>query len=309
MCQPCSSVADAIAPAAESTSKRAALPFVSCLCSATRVSLLALAMPHSAPRRRCLLALSSRQLAAQVNDLPYMMIRMPRTTHENLETIRGFRLPFGRIRLSPVCRALLSNRRRHHRHRAVKRSQRFVLPRWLPVRKLPVAVAHVSRLGNASSDVIVQITGHVQHQVSNAVSIRIRLAPELFVRKRLRPLVQLRRNIFVIGCQPRNHCFVHFRHEGRPLCTHPATYLRNSRAAGLIPPSATLHSGHSSYRTFFRRFQSNPGTPTIASPSKMSSNSLSSASFRRLRRHGIEFFLVRFFSVLRGPSHFFHNPR
>src|ERR1700719_2390701 len=225
MCQPCSSVADAIAPAADSTSKRAALPFVSCLCSATRVSLLALAMPHSAPRRRCLPALSSRQLAAQVNDLPYMMIRMPRTTHENLETIRGFRLPFGRIRLSPVCRALLSNRRRHHRHGAVKRSQRFVLPRWLPVRELPVAVAHVSRLGNASSYVIVQIAGHVQHQVSNAVPVRVWLAPKLFVRKRAHPLMQLRRNIFVIGCQPRNHRFVHFRHEGRPLCTDPASYL------------------------------------------------------------------------------------
>src|ERR1700704_3181317 len=45
MSQPCSSVADTIAPTADNTSKRTALPFVSSFCSTTRASLLALAMP------------------------------------------------------------------------------------------------------------------------------------------------------------------------------------------------------------------------------------------------------------------------
>src|ERR1700674_812493 len=39
MCQPCSSFADTIAPTAESSSNRTAVPFVSRFCSTTRVSL------------------------------------------------------------------------------------------------------------------------------------------------------------------------------------------------------------------------------------------------------------------------------
>src|ERR1700682_2510521 len=43
--QPCSTFAETTAPRAESTSNRAALPFVSRFCSTTRVSLLAAVMP------------------------------------------------------------------------------------------------------------------------------------------------------------------------------------------------------------------------------------------------------------------------
>src|SRR6266478_2761194 len=153
------------------------------------------------------------------------MIRMRGTTHENLEAIRGFRLPLGRVCLSPVLRFLLSNRRHHHRDGAVKGTQRFGL-RWrLLVRKFAIAVAQVSRFGDACPDVIVQIAGQVQHQMSSAIPVGIGFAPELLVRKRIHPFVQMGCNIFVICCQPRSYRFAHLCHERGPLCSHPTGYL------------------------------------------------------------------------------------
>jgi len=165
---------------------------------------------HSASHQRFFLALSSRQLAAQVHNLTYMMIRMPRTTHENLEAIRGLRLALGSVRFSPVLRLLLSNRGHHHGDSTVKCPQRFLLRRRLVVRKLTVAIANVTRFGDACSDVIVQIARQMQDQVSNTVSVRIGFAPELFIRKRVDPLVQLRGNKFVIRRQADSHRFANF---------------------------------------------------------------------------------------------------
>ena len=75
MCHPCSIVADTIAPKADTINKRAALPFVSFFCSTTRASVPALAMPTPHRGGAFFPALSSRQLAAQVHNLPSMMIR------------------------------------------------------------------------------------------------------------------------------------------------------------------------------------------------------------------------------------------
>src|SRR5260370_42156324 len=120
MCHPCSIVADAIAPKADKISNRAALPLVSFFCSTTRASVLAFAEPTLLRTGVFFLALSSRQLAAQVHDLPYMMIRMPRTTHENLEAVSSFRFALGSVRFSPVLRLLFSNRAPHHLYYALK---------------------------------------------------------------------------------------------------------------------------------------------------------------------------------------------
>src|SRR5260370_23897205 len=154
-----------------------------------------------------------------------MMIRMPGTTHENLEAIRGLRLQLGRVCILPVLRCLLSIRRHLHRDGAVKGTQRFFLRRGPLIRELAVAVAHVSRLRDACADVIVQIAGQVQHQMSSAIPVRIGLTPELLVRKRIHPFVQMGCNIFVICCQPRSYRFVHLCHERGPLCSHPTGYL------------------------------------------------------------------------------------
>src|SRR2546430_9230199 len=64
----CSSDLDKTAPKADSTSKRAALPFVSFFCSTTRVPLRSPQRPLCVQAKR-ILALSSRQLSAQVDDL------------------------------------------------------------------------------------------------------------------------------------------------------------------------------------------------------------------------------------------------
>src|SRR5260370_19128213 len=114
---------------------------------------------HSPPHRRFFLALSSRQLAAQVHDLPYMMIRMPRTTQENLEAISSLRLALGSVRFSPVPRLLFSNRGHHHGDVAIKGSQFFFLCWCLLVHKLTVALADVTRFTTPSSPVFLQISG------------------------------------------------------------------------------------------------------------------------------------------------------
>src|SRR6267378_3284464 len=163
-CHPFSAVAETTAPRAESTSNRAALPLVSRFCSTTRASLLAA-------------VISTHHLA-------HMMIRMPRTTNENLHSIRGFRLALGSVRFSPVLRSLLSNRRYHHGDGAVKCAQRFLFAWRLFVRKLPFAVPHISGFRHARTNVVIQIAGQMQHQVPDAISVRIRSAPEPFIRKR-----------------------------------------------------------------------------------------------------------------------------
>src|SRR6267154_1017758 len=77
---------------------------------------------HSASRRRFFPALSSRQLSAQVHNLPYMMIRMAHRTNKNLEAIGGFRFTVGSVRLSPVRCSLFLNCRHDHGNRAVERA-------------------------------------------------------------------------------------------------------------------------------------------------------------------------------------------
>src|SRR2546425_3272519 len=211
---PCSTVAETTAPRAESTSNRAALPFVSRFCSTTRASLLAAVRP-TLHRAGLFLSLSSRQLSRQVHHLAHMMIRMPRTTNENLHSICGFRLALGSVRFSPVLRPLFSYRRHHHGDGAVQCAQGLLFAWRLFIRKLPFAVPHISGFRHARPNVVVQIAGQVQHQVPDAISVRIRLAPAPFIRKRGHRLVQLGRNIFVIRRQPISHRFVQFGHESR----------------------------------------------------------------------------------------------
>src|SRR6266403_5212791 len=161
MCQPCSRVAETIAPKADRISNRAALLFVSRFCSTTRFSLLAVAKPTLHRGGAFFPALSSRQLAAQVQNLPYMMIRMARTAKENLEAIGGFGFELGGVSFSPVVGVLLLYCSHHHGDGAVECRQRFFLGRRLRIGELTVAVAQVARFRDTGSDVIVQIACEV----------------------------------------------------------------------------------------------------------------------------------------------------
>src|SRR6266704_526224 len=191
---------------------------------------------HSASQRRCLPALSSCQLFGQVNNLAHMVIGMPRTPHKNCKSVFRQRLPLRGVRPFPVRRSLLSNRLHHHGDRAVECTQRLVLIRRLLLREFPVPVAHVSRLRDARSDVIIQIAGQVQHQMPDAVSVGIRFAPELFVRKRVHPFVEMFSHVFVIRCQTGRHCFVQFRHEKDPFTIHQGKVSETTHRPPVLPP-------------------------------------------------------------------------
>ena len=157
------------------------------------------------------------------------MIRMTRTTKENLEAIGGFRLELCGIGFSPVFRILLANRCHHHGDGAVKGGKRFFLRRRLFVGELAITVAHVARFGDTCAYVVVQIAGHMENQVSDAVAIGIWLAPKLFAGKRIRPLVEMLGDVFVVGRQTCGHSFVYCRHGRGPLCGHPGSYLKELR--------------------------------------------------------------------------------
>src|SRR2546427_6485041 len=94
-----------------------------------------------------------------------MMIRMPRTTNENLHSIRGFRLALGSVRFSPVLRPLFSYRRHHHGDGAVQCAQGLLFAWRLFIRKLPFAVPHISGFRHARSE---EHTSELQSQ-SNLV--------------------------------------------------------------------------------------------------------------------------------------------
>src|SRR5207245_5080067 len=95
--------------------------------------------------------------SAQVHHLPYMMIRMPGTTHENLETVRSFRFAIGGVRLPPIVRLLFANRGHYHRDRSIEGAQGLVLVRRLFLREFAIAVPHVAGIRDPCPDVIAQI--------------------------------------------------------------------------------------------------------------------------------------------------------
>src|SRR5437763_7721240 len=94
-----------------------------------------------------MLRLSLLQLVRQINYLAHVVICVARRAQENVETLFCLRLALRRVFLEPVFRPLFSNRFDDHSDRAVERCKYLFSGDRLRLRKLPVAIAHVTRSG------------------------------------------------------------------------------------------------------------------------------------------------------------------
>ena len=89
----------------------------------------------------------------------------------------------------------------HHRDGFVELTQ-YLRFRWMPrFRKLQIAIPYITRTSYARSDVISQVTSQVQHQMTNAVAIRIRVRPKLPVGEWIDPSMQLVAAHAVLTCK------------------------------------------------------------------------------------------------------------
>src|SRR5208282_1261983 len=81
------------------------------------------------------------QLFAQENKLSYMMIRVPRASKKDHESLLSFRFAFGGISRHPILGLLLSYSRYDHGNSLIERIHYFCFGRLFRFRKLPVAIA------------------------------------------------------------------------------------------------------------------------------------------------------------------------
>src|SRR5256885_14112962 len=130
-----------------------------------------------------MLRLSLLQLIRQIDYLPHVVVRVSGRTQKNTESLFRLRLALRRIFLQPVGGFLLSNRLHNHRYRKVKRREDFFLWKRLWLCEFPITVAHIAGSCHSRADVIIQISGEMKNQMADAISARIRFAPELFRRQ------------------------------------------------------------------------------------------------------------------------------
>src|SRR6266481_7820259 len=98
--------------------------------------------------------------------------------YEGVEPRAALLHTFGRVCRGPVVCLLLRERCPHHGNCLVK-----VLEHDLPglaagIIELERPVAHITRVSDFRSYVVVQVTGEMQQQMTNAVAVRIRTRPQ-----------------------------------------------------------------------------------------------------------------------------------
>jgi|GraSoiStandDraft_1057264.scaffolds.fasta_scaffold87823_2 hypothetical protein len=117
-----------------------------------------------------------------MNHLPHVMMQMGRTAQKEIEAVARIFLANRGVWLGPIFFGLSRKSPQHCSDRVVKTIHYGSFRRATCFRKFPVAIADVPSAGNLRSDVVVQIAGEMKHKVSETVSERKRLAPELLIR-------------------------------------------------------------------------------------------------------------------------------
>src|SRR5580692_4014852 len=169
------------------------------------------------------------QFFAQENKLPHMVISMASAAKKNHESFPGLRFALGRVSRHPILGLLLLYRRQDHGHGLIERLHYFRFVGSLRFCEFPVAVAEVACPRHARPDVVIQISRHVQYQVSNAVSVRERVVPELLLRQRVNPFMDMLRNISVVAEKVRRNRAWKISHQ-------------NSSARGSARPTSELRA-------------------------------------------------------------------
>jgi hypothetical protein len=146
------------------------------------------------------------QFARQVQDLADVVVGVGGAVENDGETI--FAGDAGaRVGRAPIVGGLFANRCLHHFYRVIKIRKRFQFGRWFCFRKFARAIALVACLRDLRTDVIVEIAGEMQNQMTDAVAVREWIFPELFFCERRDSRVQVDAEMFVVFCEASAHCF------------------------------------------------------------------------------------------------------
>src|SRR5271165_3295100 len=103
-----------------------------------------------------------------------------------------------------------------------------------------IAMADIADAGDLRADVVPEVASQVQDQVAGTVAVRKRIAPELFLGKRIHPFVQLDRAPAIFTGKRRTYHTGKFTHEvascNRCAKPAPANILRriNDKANGWL---------------------------------------------------------------------------
>src|SRR5579872_391035 len=119
----------------------------------------------------------SLPFVAEVNHLAEVMLHVSGALHDHVETITAICADC-RIWLRPIAGRLSPDGLDHHLDCIIQPLQRFLFRRRIRLGEFAGAVAYVSGLRYLGSDVVTQVTGEVQNQVAETVTVRKGLCPE-----------------------------------------------------------------------------------------------------------------------------------
>ena len=121
-------------------------------------------------------------LIREVDHLAYVMLHVRGTLHDHIEAVRGVRANAG-IFCRPILSRLGADGLLHHGDGRVKPLQSLLFRRRIRVGEFQRAVADIAGLCDLCADVVIQVSGEMQDEVTEAVSVWERFLPELRVRE------------------------------------------------------------------------------------------------------------------------------
>lgn len=132
---------------------------------------------------------------------------MRRALQNHAKPVANLLQPFGRIRAAPAGFRLLLQHHGCNGNGLVKAFQQLALLNPRCRIKLQRPVPHISRSAHLRAKVIIQVARKMQHQITNAVPIRIRPGPDMLfcerlyqLMNRLRGPLEIAREILDEGC-------------------------------------------------------------------------------------------------------------
>lgn len=107
-----------------------------------------------------------------------MVLHVSGTLHDHVEAVRAIRSD-SRVFRRPGLRRLVADRLYYHRDCVMQESKSFFFRRRIRFVKFPRTVTDVSRVRDLRTNVIVQVSGQMQDEVTKSVSEGEGLLPEL----------------------------------------------------------------------------------------------------------------------------------
>lgn len=126
---------------------------------------------------------------------------MSGAAEKDVEALFGSFFAHGRVGLAPVVFGLGAGGSGDHGDRFGETLQDFRFAGTRRLGEFEVSVSDISRSRDLRADVIVEISGEMEHQMSEAVAERKRLAPELFIAQRIGEFADFAAQFFVTSCE------------------------------------------------------------------------------------------------------------